>query len=130
MIGYLKRNVSTGVKEIREGDVRPLWDLGRYDIRHSMSPLISAYYLQDKIAWEHARRIAIHPGLYWAFPEQEGKVEYLMWDGFAIPVGFNVALLAPKETYNSMAASRRFERMMFPIDGGYRNRRNSRDGGL
>ncbi len=126
MQGYTKRNIN-GVKEIHEGDVRPEWNL-TYGMRHSMSQFDWSRYWEDKIAWEIAEIIYIHPALYWAFPE-EGKVTYEIYGLRAVPIGFDTSLLNEKKEFCRSRANMKFERLLH-TDGGYRQRRNSKDGGL
>lgn len=127
MIGYLIRN-SSGVKEIRDGDVRTLWDLSSYRVRHSMSASCWGMYWEDKIKWEVAKIIKIYPATYFAFPE-EGKVDYELFGMYAIPLGFDKSLLMPKASESCSSKNRRFERLVYQ-DGGYKVRRYARDSGL
>lgn len=128
MQGYLKRN-SEGVKEIREGDVKPEWNLN-YGMRHSMSQLCWGYYWDSKIAWEVAKIVRIHPGLYWAFPEEEGKIEYALFGGWAIPVNIAPCIIESTDKPLDMGKiHRKMERMLYE-DGGYKARKNAKDGGL
>lgn len=131
MEGYLIRN-ERGVKEIREGNVfPPIADLPCW-LRHRMSPLQWDSHCKNKIAWENAKVIKIHPGIYWAFPDVDGKIEFaLCCGGYAIPTNIAPIILQSKdEKVDIGVLNRRRERFMYPDDGGYRARRNARDGGL
>lgn len=130
MEGYLIRN-DRGIKEIREGNVRPPISLS-YKMRHAMSAMEWGYYWDYKMAWENAKVIAIHPGIYWAFPDVDGKIEFaLCHTGFAIPTNIAPIILQSKdEKVDIGVLNRRRERWLYPDDGGYRARRNAIDGGL
>ncbi len=125
MQGYIKRN-DNGVKEIREGDVRPPRDLN-YMERHTMSNREWGWYWEVKIKWDSAKIIGIYPAVYWAFPEEEGKVEYDLFGMWAVPAGFDTNILFPKRDKSAM--HRKFERALYN-DGGYSARRDANDGGL
>lgn len=129
MVGYLRRNAN-GVKEVLEGDVRPPWELN-YRERHTMSQREWGFWWEVKMSFETAKIIKVHPGLYWAFPEDDGKIEYGMYGGFAIPANITPCIVDPSGAKIDIhRADRRFERFLWPEDGGYRDRRSTRDGGL
>ena len=127
--GYLIRNIN-GVKEIRVGDVQPPFKM-TYSMRHTGGALLWSAWWEQEIAWKTATVIPIHPGLYWAFPEEDGKIEFALYNGFAIPTNIAPIITEPKGKRVAASVKHiRYERMLFPLDGGYRARRNAKDGGL
>ncbi len=128
MTGYLKRN-GAGVKEIREGDVRPPFKM-TYAMRHAGGDMMWTAWWEQEIAWDNAKKVSIHPGLYWAFPEEEGKIEYALFGGFAIPTNVAPRIVLPSDRRLSrVEMHKQFERLIHE-DGGYKARRNAKDGGL
>ena len=100
-------------------------------MRHAGGNLMWNAWWDAELAWKFAKVIPIHPGLYWAFPEEDGKIEFALYNGFAIPTNIAPIITEPKgKRVDAGAMHRRYERMLHPLDGGYRARRNARDGGL